>query len=604
MGATNLDEFRSLLKKRHAESAYPLDKPSRLADIRGFAQEISMAIAAATNVEVTIVDENLVRVAGTGKYVEELDEVLPEHTISDMVLKTGTYQILEQPRKDPRCAKCAFRSKCREMAEISFPVLMNDKPIANLALIAFTEEQRRLLLDKRQIWIEYLSKMANLMAHKLESNEKTRYLTELKHQLETLINRVDQGIVYIGLGGNILFFNQIAKHYLGDELAVGEEICKLFPDLKWPVNEPAVQIVDRDTGALSISAKPLHGIGALIEVQRISTIQEKEQEIRRRMSSKPHLALAKFSDLVGSHPQFLAAMEIARKYSQVDATVLITAETGTGKELFAQSIHNMSPRRSGPFVAVNCAALPESLLESELFGYVGGAFTGARRGGKVGLFEQAHGGTIFLDEIAEMPFRLQSSLLRVLQHKEVMRIGDDKLIPVDVRIITATNKNLRELVEQGRFREDLYYRLDILRIKLPPLRDRKEDIPLLVQHFAIQGCRQFAKKPVAFSKEGMKRLYNYHWPGNVRELYNVVQRAVLLAEKPIVDVDLLDEILEQGIMAKPGDRHRFEVELTGNYQNIQRQMIRQLMDIYGDEEEIMKLLGLSRTTIWRRLNSK
>lgn len=563
-----------------------------------------MAIAAVTDVDVTIVDENLVRVAGTGKYIDDLDEVLPAHTISDQVLRTGKVFVLENPREDDRCKKCAFIKKCREKAEISFPVMLDNRPIANMALIAFTDKQRKLMLDNSEIYVEFLSKMANLMANKLESARKAHHVSQLKQQLETLINRVDQGVVYAGPDGKISFFTQLAKSYLGDNLFVGQSVRKIFSELSWPITEPVDQIIVRETDAFSISAKSLYEIGALIEVQRISTIQEKEREIRRRMSSKPHIAVARFSDLIGSHPEFLSVIEVARKYSRVDATILITSETGTGKELFAQSIHNMSPRREGPFVAVNCAALPESLLESELFGYVGGAFTGAKRGGKVGLFEQAHDGTIFLDEIAEMPFRLQSSLLRVLQHKEVMRIGDDKLIPVDVRIITATNKNLRELVEKNEFREDLYYRLDILRLRLPPLRDRKEDIPLLVQHLAIQSCRAYKKRPVVFSKACLERLRKYHWPGNIRELVNVVQRAVLLTDEAIVDADLLDEILEIPETETSTARQQFDLELSGTYRDIQKQLIEQLMKLYGDEEKVGNLLGLSRTTIWRRMSSE
>jgi transcriptional regulator with PAS, ATPase and Fis domain len=564
-----------------------------------------MAVAAVTNVEVTIVDENLVRIAGTGSYVDDLDDILPENTISDQVIKTGKIFVLERPREDPRCDACTYKSKCKELAEISFPVLLDDQPVANMALIAFTEQQRRLLLDNREIYIEFLSKMANLMANTLESSRKAHHVSQLKQQLETMINRVDQGIVYVGMDGEVLFFNRIAKDYLGDNLRVGQDVKEVFLEVQWPIDEPVEhQIITRSSDAFSIGAKTIADAGALFEIQKISTIQEREHEIRRRMSSKPHIAVARFIDMVGNHQEFLSAVEIARKYSQVDATVLITAETGTGKELFAQSVHNMSPRRRAPFVAINCAALPESLLESELFGYVGGAFTGAKRSGKVGLFEQAHGGTIFLDEIAEMPFRLQSSLLRVLQHKEVMRIGDDKLIPVEVRIITATNKDLRELVERGEFREDLYYRLDILRLNLPPLRKRKEDIPLLVQHLAIQACRMFSKKPVAFTQDATKRLLGHHWPGNIRELQNVVQRAVLLTDEPIVEAELLDEIMGFRGEEQVGSRQQFELDLTGNFQDVQRQLIKQLIELYDDEDEALRILGLSRTTMWRRLSSK
>ena len=562
-----------------------------------------MALAAVTGVDVTIVDERLQRIAGTGKYVDELDEILPLNTISDQVVKSGQVLVIERPREDPRCSKCSLKYKCKEKAEIGFPLLLNGTPIANLALIAFTKEQRKLLLDNLEVYIDFLGKMSGLIASKIESSQKVVQVSQLKRQLEILIDKVDQGIIYVSTGGKILFFNEIAGKYLGRELRVGTDVVKVFPELTWPASGHSEQIATRNLDSFTISVKNLLDVGALIEVQKISTIQEREHEIRRRMSSKPHLAVATFGDLVGNHKDFVAAIDTARKYSGVDATVLITAETGTGKELFAQSIHNLSPRRDNSFVAINCAALPESLLESELFGYVGGAFTGARRGGKVGLFEQAHGGTIFLDEIAEMPFRLQSSLLRVLQQKEVMRIGDDKLIPVDVRIITATNKNLQEKVKEEQFREDLYYRLNILRLNLPPLRDRLEDIPLLVQHFAVQACRMFKKGPVAFTQEALLKLRGYRWPGNIRELQNVVQRAVLLTDEQMIDVALLDEIMEAA-PGSGGQKHSFELELTGNFQDVQRQLLERLLEFADDEDEALRLLGLSRTTMWRRLSSK
>ncbi len=584
--------------------SYPLDKPSKLADIRRFTQEVALATAAVTRIDFSIIDENLVRVSGSGNYIDEVDFILPAHSISDQILKTGQVYVLEHPREDPRCKKCSYMGHCKELAEISYPVVLNGTPIGNMVLVAFTKEQRKLLLEHRNDYIEFLSKIANLLVNKIESKEKARQVSLLKQQLETLINKIDQGIVYVDENGKVQFFNTIAKQYLLEELNYGLLMEYFLPEISWPVTDQIDKLVSRDNETYSVSVKPLEGVGALVEIQLITTIQRKEHDIRRRMATKTHVAEATFDDLVGNHPEFLKTVEIARKYSVVDATVLITAETGTGKELFAQSLHNMSPRRNGPFVAVNCAALPESLLESELFGYVGGAFTGAKRSGKVGLFEQAHRGTIFLDEIAEMPFRLQSSLLRVLQHKEVMRIGDDKLIPVDVRIITATNKDLRALVDKEQFREDLYYRLNILRLEIPPLRRRREDIPLLVQHFAIQVCRTYKRPPISFSKECGERLSNHHWPGNIRELYNVIQRAVLLAVEPIINVNVIDGILEHTGDEGNVQNQRFDLDLTGSFKDIQRQIIQQLFEGSKSEDEVARILGISKTTLWRRMNAK
>lgn len=230
-----------------------------------------------------------------------------------------------------------------------------------------------------------------------------------------------------------------------------------------------------------------------------------------------HIAKHYFDDIIHESEVVKRTIDIAKSYSDVDSNILIIGETGTGKEMYSQSIHNHSSRKNKPFVAINCAALPESLLESELFGYAEGAFTGAMKGGKQGIFELAHQGTLFLDEIGEISPSLQSRLLRVLQEREVMRIGDDKVIPVDVRIIAATNKNLLEMVKNNEFREDLYYRLSVLDLHLPSLREYKDDIPLLVHHFV----RSFTKnEPVQITDEAMERLKQEQWEGNIRQLQN------------------------------------------------------------------------------------
>jgi transcriptional regulator with PAS, ATPase and Fis domain len=588
----------------NAVRSFPLHVYSSLSDIRKFVQEAVMAIAAVTRVEITVIDKNLVRVAGSGRYASELDSQLPPNCISDQILHAGKVIVLEDPRKDPLCARCSFKDKCRELAEISFPIMLDSAPVGNMALVAFTAQQRSHLLENREIYIDFLTKMANLVSIKLEASDQTKHVELLKQQLETLIDKIDQGIIYVSPRSRALFFNRIASDFLGPELSVGAPMDKVLSEIDWKNIEAGDQLINREHEAFNISIKIIEKLGALVEVQRISTIQQKEHEIRRRMNPRRHIAAATFSDLIGNHKDFAVAVETARRYSRVDATVLITAETGTGKELFAQSIHNLSLRNNGPFVAVNCAALPESLLESELFGYVGGAFTGARRTGKMGLFEQAHHGSIFLDEIAEMPFRLQSSLLRVVQNKEVMRIGDDKLIPVDVRIVAATNKDLRELVKKGNFREDLYYRLNILRLKIPPLRERIDDLPLLVQHFAIRTCRKYGRQPVAFTKDCMELMSKHAWPGNIRELYNAVQRAVLLNDSPIIERQLMEEILELTESTEDGNSFKLDLNLTGSFKDLQRQLISHLIKRLGDEDEVARLTGLSKTTIWRRINAK
>jgi transcriptional regulator with PAS, ATPase and Fis domain len=265
--------------------------------------------------------------------------------------------------------------------------------------------------------------------------------------------------------------------------------------------------------------------GAIVILQDASKI-EKLEHTYRKYQSRGLVAKYTFKDILGTSASLRAAIDQAKAFAAVDSPILIEGETGTGKELFAQSIHNASYRKSGPFVAINCAALPESLLESELMGYEEGAFTGARRGGKAGLFELAHGGTIFLDEISQVPIQLQGAILRVLQEKQVLRVGGTGIIPIDVRVIAASNENLRELVREGRMRQDLYYRLNILKVHVPPLRERTDDIPLLLDVY-YQDFLSAYPNAKRFSQDSIEVLRRYRWPGNIRELVNFVERYMI-----------------------------------------------------------------------------
>lgn len=283
-----------------------------------------------------------------------------------------------------------------------------------------------------------------------------------------------------------------------------------------------------------------------------------------------------FSDIVTQSDNMNMLISKARKYSKVDSNVLIIGETGTGKELFAQSIHNESVRANYPFVAVNCAEIPEHLLESELFGYVNGAFSGAVRGGKIGLFELANKGTIFLDEIGELPIALQAKLLRVLQEQEIRRLGDNKIIKIDVRVISATNINLREKVSKGQFRSDLFYRINVLNLLIPPLRERKEDIGILFQYFVQIHVEAMRINAPDILIEAQNKISKYSWLGNVRELKNFAERVVVLSNGGKIDLDLVNECVEVD-----------EVEQINEVGKITK-------------SELAKELGISRTTLWRR----
>jgi len=340
--------------------------------------------------------------------------------------------------------------------------------------------------------------------------------------------------------------------------------------------------------------------------QAADKIRYMEAKIRRELHNRGLTAKFRFSDIVGSSAIITGTVREARKYARSEAAVLIAGESGTGKELFAQSIHNESNRHEEPFVAVNCAALPENLLESELFGYEEGAFTGARKGGKQGLFSLAHGGTIFLDEVGELSPNLQARLLRVLQEKEVMPVGGQKVIPVNVRVISATNQNLSAAVKEGRFRKDLYFRLDVLNLQIPPLRARLEDIPELFIYFLKKLAGPGSVELFNINDKHTGALKKHAWPGNVRELEAFVERYVALGEENTVTHTVFHSLLDKlntGDLSlkKKSGINQMIIELDNMIEMEKQILVQASKLIRGNKGDVAKILGISRSTLWKKL---
>lgn len=338
--------------------------------------------------------------------------------------------------------------------------------------------------------------------------------------------------------------------------------------------------------------------GAVLSLQDIVDVQRVERKIRQKLYAEQHIARMTFDDIIGDSHAMAKVKNQARRFARANASVLITGETGTGKEMFAQAIHLSSTRSGGRFVSVNCAALSETLLESELFGYEDGAFTGARRGGKEGLFELAHGGTLFLDEIGEMPLQLQTRLLRVLQDKRVMRVGGSHLVPVNVRILSATNRDIVEMIARGSFRDDLFYRINTLVLKIPPLRERIEDIPRLAEIYISRYAHQSPARKL--TADALRKLQHRSWRGNVRELVHTLERAMILCESEEITSDLIapDEtsVLCSAIKTPLGSSSNLRLNLS------ERDAILQaLVDNRYHKGRTAKALGISRATLWRKL---
>lgn len=445
---------------------------------------------------------------------------------------------------------------------------------------------------------------------------------EKAEHLRAILNFIHEGVLSVNQEGLVTIFNPAAEKIFNIKAGdvIGRSLSEVFPGLNWDevLKNGRIQVNKLQTiknNQIVANRIPIivnkSIMGAVSTFQKVDNLQNAEQKIRKELHTRGLVARYRFEDVIGNSMQIKKAIKKASLYAQTDTNILITGESGTGKEVFAQSIHQVSARKEGPFVAVNCAALPENLLESELFGYEEGAFTGAKRGGKPGMFELAHNGTIFLDEIGEIPISLQARLLRVIQQKEVMRVGGEKVIPVNVRIIAATNRNIWQAVESSEFREDLYFRISILHLKLPSLRERRDDIPLLIEYFINKYSRCYNKKISNISEPVTSRLINYHWPGNVRELESFIERLVILSGEVASEWELIDEQLTRrtgdgNIISVAGTQDdlptiRVRVRPLGEMEDEIIQQVHELVG--GKKSEVAQLLGISRTTVWKKLRN-
>lgn len=430
---------------------------------------------------------------------------------------------------------------------------------------------------------------------------------------QTIISGSSEGIIYVDKRLILGICNHEAeKYYSGsNENIIGLPLQEIFPMMTGHVkatikSAKAIQneLLKVVQAMLSVSYNPVvvnkRVVGVVISFQNVTRIQQVEGQIRKKMSDRGLVAKYHFKDIIHESRVMKDTIEIANKYAKVTSNVLIIGETGTGKELLAQSIHNASSRCHQPFVAINCAALPENLLESELFGYVEGAFTGTSKGGKTGLFETAHNGTIFLDEVSEIPLSFQSKLLRVLQEREVRKIGDDKVITIDVRVIAATNRDLAQLVEEGRFRQDLLYRLDVLKLNVPPLRIREDDVIKLFTFYMKHFDQHFSDRKAANLPEDAKMvLRQYPFNGNVRELKNVAERvSVIYPGEEIHKLHLENALFmkEKPYAVQPG-----KALMKEEYPAEQLYMEQVLRECGYNQTKAARKLGINRSTLWRKM---
>ena len=580
-----------------------------LLDVKDYAQQIAEAIATVVKIDIEIADCNLIRIAGTGKHHKGVGKSMDRQGyVYREVLRTGHQFIIETPGQHSLCAPCKARGNCSEKYEVVSPINVDGKAVGAIGLICFTEAQTKLVEENQHSYLIFLTKMAETIALKLKEQVFLAGLVSSNHYLNSIIDCLDEGLITVDLNGNILHFNQSAQRIFSANLqAPRSNLSSLFTaqvvtDIL-SVGKSADEAVEREVyietkkNRIQMVLRALP-IGGEEGVQSIAVILRPFDEISRIVTRLSQQTVGyTIQDILGDSEAISEIRERAKVIAPSKSTVLIRGESGTGKEMLARAIHNLSPRQQGMFMAINCTAIPEALLESELFGYDDGAFTGARKGGKIGKIELANKGTLFLDEIGDMPLFLQAKILRVLQERQVERIGGITPSLVDVRVIAATHRNLEEMLAKGEFREDLYYRINVIPMDIKPLRDRKEDLAVLCEHF-IQVYNQQLNKNVRFLSEGFRqRLRDYMWPGNVRELQNILEYAMSLTE----DATLTEEHLSPRlIQPKKYD------QLDGfNLENIERETILRCLQTSEDsvrgKERAAKALGIGMATLYRKL---
>lgn len=426
-------------------------------------------------------------------------------------------------------------------------------------------------------------------------------------KLRTILDTITEGIISVNEWGIIDEYNIAAEKLFNLNLnnksgsvIFGEEIDSTIKNSeKWIgkiFNFGGIKYVCNLTPVI-IDTK---NSGAIISIQKVSELQELEYKVRKNLDEKGLKAHYQFKDIIHNpNSPMENVLKQCQNYSKRHFSILIYGESGTGKELIAQSIHNASDRKDKPFVAINCASLPENLLESELFGYMEGAFSGAKKGGKIGLFELAHSGTLFLDEIGEISPWVQVRLLRAIEERKIIRVGGEKVIPIDVRIIYSTNKDLLSLVKEGKFREDLYYRINVLKIDLPSLKHRKIDIPVLVDYYVEQICIRLNKKKVSISPMAYKILAQYNWPGNIRELRNIVERMLANDENDLITAEDVAGIMQDAVDYQDALGVCKEESLLSQTEiNLIKRVLK---DTNGNKAKTAKTLGISKSTLWRKL---
>lgn len=577
---------------------------SVLMQIQPTIQRFARMLASVLQLEVEIVDENLCRVAGTGAYGKFLGRQLSGNSrLLRHVLETKTEKVVTQSRFDPLCEGCDSKENCREKAFLGTPVILQDRCVGVISLIAVTHEQQEHISDNLREFSDYVRHISTIFVSKLLEDQGPG--DNISKIFATMIDNMDQGVLVVDDDNRVQFVNQTALKTLGvvQNNIIGKPIR--FRPLTFESNFThghMQHIVSWDDKSELIIGQ-LHNIQGR-QLFLMAFHQSHTSFSVANAPDEPHI-----EQLVGECRVMRQLKRLISRIAPSPSSVMVVGESGTGKEVVARAIHKLSGRRNKPFIAINCAAIPEQLLESELFGYVKGAFTGASANGKTGLIQAANTGTLFLDEIGDMPLMLQAKLLRAIEAREILPIGASSPIQVDIRIISATNQNLAQFIAEGKFREDLFYRLNVIPITLPPLRERQEDIELLVHYFLHLHTRRLGSVYPGIAPDVVEILRKHRWPGNLRELSNLMEYLVnVVPSGEVIDSTLLPPNLlnngttEQSDVKEVSEAHLALDDAGGTaLEEMEKQMIREALSRHNSKKQVADELGIGIATLYRKI---
>lgn len=588
-------------------------------------------IASVLNVDIEIVDDRLIRMGGSGIYKYKTNEMpISEGYIYSQVLYTGEDKVVLDVAENEICNSCRKRVQCIDKTIIAVPIKYNNNNIGVIGAISIEKEKKNEINKKIVSYLEFINHISDLISSKVHEYENNKTVGRKIQMFRDIIDNIEKGVLILDPSSKISYINNIAKKRLNIfEDAVGKLVEIKSIEKNKDKNEVLNFSIEDQIYNTTYKIIPVHpyinNYDKMIIFDEVDT-DNKEQKINTKWEIK------KIDSIIGNSAIMQQVKTQTKRVAQSNSTVLITGESGTGKELIAKSIHAEGNRSNKPFIAINCAAIPESLLESELFGYAKGAFSGASNEGKIGKFELANTGVIFLDEIGDLSLHLQAKLLRVLQERKLARIGSNKIIDLDIRVVAATNKNILELVNKGKFRDDLYYRLNVIPINLPPLRERKEDVKDIFMRLLNKYSVEFDINVQKIEESVMNKLVNYHWPGNIRELENAVEYMMnIIGENRIISENMLpldivnyykekankevanDEINIENESLNREAKHRlsFLIPDINKDENIitikelELTYINSLLDKYGRDtkakKEVAKKLGIGMSTLYRKL---